>query len=601
VAETCQCLYHLEMRSLLLILLTLTVAGGFTNCGGFQSAVLTADLAHTISQNGETTAPPLELEKKGGVNPYSCLAGSEPAPTDIRRLSRREYLLTLELLVKGSIELSALLDKTNLLPADTTDEVFDSTDTSLSNDHVEAYLNIAREVSSLLTAKTEWLRNEVNCTATSGMTDACWTTFFNGFATRVYRRPLTSSEQSDLKSLYSSQSSGGFTNGLQAVVMAILQSPNFLYKVETAGTPINGREDLVKLSDYELAARLAFLATGRGPDSTLIEDARAGRLASTASFKTVAARVFNSSSARQHINEFYLQWLGAKRLPSSTHSDWFLAGVARSSIAPEALQELQDLTTDLTFNKPGSYRNLLVDETSYVKGSALGKIYGGDVSLPFQQRPGVMSRTAFLLSATNSTSLVHRGLLVRRNLLCEKIKFPTITDATKELFAPPKPNPSSSLRQQIELRTSPAQCQGCHAQLNPMGFVLENYDSLGRYQSEETVYDSTGNVLARHPIDARVVPNIEEANEAPVTGLAEMAEALAASSKGPACAAQQWFTFAQGREPASVDSCVLKEMFSALQDQKLVSPSGDSSGTILNMLKSPAFQPEFRLRKVSPQ
>lgn len=590
------------MRWVVLAVLSVCLFTGFVNCGGFSASVMNLQANPVSSGNGGSVVPPVSLDplKTGGANPYVCSIGTDPAGTDLRRLSRREYLLTLESLVKGTIDLSALADKTNLLPPDTVENVFDNTDASVTNDHIEAYLNIAREVATLLTSKPEWIRSQINCSfETGGMTETCWSNFFSGLATRIYRRPLTTAEQTEYKTLYASQMADGVAAGLQSVVMALLQSPHFLYKVEIGGSIVGGREDLLKLSDYEVATRLAFLATGRGPDALLIEDVRAGRLTNAASFKTVANRIFSSNEAKQNVNEFYLQWLGAKRLPSSTHSDWFLSGVPRAAIAPEALQELTDLTSELTFKKPGTYRQLLVDETSYIKGSALGSIYGGEASLPYRQRPGVMSRTAFLLSSTNSTSLVHRGLLVRRNLLCEKIKFPTITDATKDLFTPPQPNPNSSLRQQIELRTSPAQCQGCHAQLNPMGFVLENYDSLGRYQTEEKVYDANGMILARHPINSRVVPNIEGANEAPVTGLAEMAEALASSSKGPACATQQWFTFAHGREPASNDACVLKEMFSALLDENTASASGDAPATLLNMLKAPAFHSNFRLRRIN--
>ncbi len=583
-------------------LIVLFLAG----CGtGFTASVKPKEASSSI------TPPPEDTQggggiiggngKTGGANPYACAAGSDPGTRDLRRLSRREYLLTLQSLTNGYADLSQIADQVNLLPADTVSNVFDSTDASVSIGHIEAYLGIAREISAQLIAKPEWIRSVVNCEYASGMTDTCWSNFFNGFAARVYRKPLSSQEQADLKALFATEVSYGVPAGLQAVTMALLQSPNFLYKVEVAGSPLNGREDILKMNDYETASRLAFLATGRGPDAILMEEARNGRLATPEGLKTAVQRLFSSAEARENVEEFYMQWLGAKRLPSSTHSDWFLAGVSRGAIAPESLQELRDLTSDLTWTKAGGYKDLLVSETSFVKGQALGTIYNGQASLPSGQRPGVLSRTAFLLSATNQTSLVHRGLLVRRNLLCDKIIFPTITDENRELFQPPKPNPLASLREQIETRTAVPQCMACHSKLNPMGFVLENYDALGRYQTEEKVFDANGNILARHSINARVRPNIESEDEPEVDGLAQMSEAIAASSKGPACAAQQWFTFVEGREPRTSDSCSLSTLFDSLMDKERVSPSGDAPGTLLNMMKASAFESNFRVRKVGPQ
>lgn len=542
------------------------------------------------------TPPPVTDVKTPGANPFVCSSVNEPAASDLRRLSRREYLSTLEMLTKGHVDLATLSDRINLLPADTVSDVFDSTDTSMTLDHIDAYLNIAREVSSTLVTKQAWLNTTLGCTST--MSESCWTKFLDGFAARVYRRPLTTTERTDLKALFTAEND--FASGLTAVTMALLQSPNFIYKVEVGGTAANGNEKLLRMTDYEVASRLSFFATGRGPDAQLMDDARAGRLTNDTEFRTVAKRVLSSAEAKANVNEFYMQWLGANRLPASTHSDWFLAGLNRSQIGPESREELKDFTQDLTWTKPGTYKDLLVDETSYVKGSTLGAIYGGTASLPFRQRSGVLSRMAVLLSATNTTSLVHRGLMVRRNILCEKIPFPTITDENKDLFTPPKPDPLASLRKQIETRTSPVACQGCHAKLNPMGFVLENYDALGRYQTEEKVYDSQGNVLARHPIDARVYPNIDSPDEAPVNSLSQMAEAIAVSSKGPACAARQWFTFSESREPSSDDSCALKGLFDALISTDTMSASGDAPATLLNMFRSSAFQPGFKLRKIGP-
>jgi hypothetical protein len=47
---------------------------------------------------------------------------------------------------------------------------------------------------------------------------------------------------------------------------------------------------------------------------------------------------------------------------------------------------------------------------------------------------------------------------------------------------PPVP-PNSSVRQAYETFTSPPLCQTCHQRINPVGFLFESYDTIGRYRT----------------------------------------------------------------------------------------------------------------------
>jgi hypothetical protein len=130
-----------------------------------------------------------------------------------------------------------------------------------------------------------------------------------------------------------------------------------------------------------------------------------------------------------------------------------------------------------------------------------------------------------------------------------------------------------------------------------MGFVMENYNAFGKYRTVESIFDANGNILANHPVNAKVKPNIDSGSDPEVNGLAEMSSAIANSSRGPACMVKQWGTYTLGRAITAADNCSMNTSFSQLVDPAKASSSGDQPGTILNMIKSPAFDANFRLRK----
>jgi hypothetical protein len=42
-----------------------------------------------------------------------------------------------------------------------------------------------------------------------------------------------------------------------------------------------------------------------------------------------------------------------------------------------------------------------------------------------------------------------------------------------------------SVRERLSMHRASASCAGCHSRIDPMGFALENYDSIGRWRDEE--------------------------------------------------------------------------------------------------------------------
>ena len=105
--------------------------------------------------------------------------------------------------------------------------------------------------------------------------------------------------------------------------------------------------------------------------------------------------------------------------------------------------------------------------------------------------PYLMSGLAY----THSTSPIHRGVFLIRFMLGRTLRPPNAA------FSPLSPDlhPKLTTRQRVELQTSPDSCQVCHAKINGLGFALENFDAVGRYQKKDggKAVDSTGSYTDR--------------------------------------------------------------------------------------------------------
>lgn len=91
--------------------------------------------------------------------------------------------------------------------------------------------------------------------------------------------------------LYANEADQGPADGLSAVVAALLQSPQFLYRPE-AGDPLAVAAE--SLDDYALATRIAYLVTGAWPDETLLAAAESGKLQTEVGLLAEADRLLAS-------------------------------------------------------------------------------------------------------------------------------------------------------------------------------------------------------------------------------------------------------------------------------------------------------------------
>jgi hypothetical protein len=371
-----------------------------------------------------------------------------------------------------------------------------------------------------------------------------------------------------------------FDAAVQLTVAAMLQSPQFLYRLETEDAAASG--DQQELSQHELASRLSYLFWESMPDDALFAAADAGELGTDGQLEEQARRLLADQRARNAIRSFHRQWLYLDRVlgedkVSEVFPTWGVQ--ARASAKEETLRFIESI-----FFSGGTVKDLLTSRIAYVD-NVMSEIYDipeptepwAQVELDPTERAGLLSRVAFLAGfaheANGSPPL--RGVFVMERLLCEPRPLPPANADTSIPEADPNQGPMTN-RDLFEERVAPAACQGCHIRIDGFGYGFENYDAAGFFRTED-------NGL---PVDASGFAN-GIGNDAEYDGAVELQTLLGESSVVRDCVAKQWFTYANGRPMESADTC---------QVEALQAEFEENGGDLVELLVSIAIRPEFRLR-----
>jgi hypothetical protein len=131
--------------------------------------------------------------------------------------------------------------------------------------------------------------------------DGCTRSVVATLGRRAWRRPLTDQEIDrwvDVADSTAALLGDDPWVGLQHAVAGLLQSPNFLYRVEI-GEPDEDDPDRVRLDAFEVAMRLSYLAWNTTPDDALLDAAEAGDLDARKGLGKQVDRLLTSPRARE--------------------------------------------------------------------------------------------------------------------------------------------------------------------------------------------------------------------------------------------------------------------------------------------------------------
>lgn len=335
-----------------------------------------------------------------------------------------------------------------------------------------------------------------NETSASNASDSnaagCANRILTNLARRAYRRPVTPADVEAPMSFYkrSRQSGGSFDDGIRAGVARVLSSPYFLYRIEKdpAGVPAGAAHPV---SDVELASRLSFFLWSSIPDEKLLDLAVAGRLREPSVLAAQAQRMIEDERADALVENFTGQWLQLRNLEAKVVPDLLMfpdfddnvrKGFRKETeqffgyILRENRSALELLSADYTF----------VDER-LAKHYGIPGVYGPrfrKVKITDPNRRGLLGQGSILsmTSVATRTSPVFRGKYVLSTFLNTPPSppppnVPTLEESNKGVAALPK-----TVREQLELHRKNPACASCHRVIDPVGFALENFDSVGNWR-----------------------------------------------------------------------------------------------------------------------
>jgi hypothetical protein len=419
---------------------------------------------------------------------------------------------------------------------------------------VRAYHNAAITIATSAVSAAN-LAKVVPCSATP--TAACASTFIDTLAPKAFRRPLDATQRTALNGVFTTNNGKyGFAAGIQGVIEAILQSPSFLYHLELEEQAQAAGK--VAVTGYSMADRLSYLLWATTPDDTLLTKAGAGMLSTPAQVLAEANRMIADQRAKVGVRYFYEQWMHLPDLPTSKTAPF--ATIYTQALANSIKTSFDMQMDDALWADKGAVSALLTSRETYadatlapilgvtgVTGTAMQK-----VAVPTTQRAGILTHPALMsiFATENESHPIKRGVFMWDKVLCRPLPDPPAN-------VPPfvAPGPGVSLRQQFETLTADKMsCQPCHRSINPVGFLFEAYDTVGRFR---TIDDNN------QPVNTQVtmVGTGNPALDVATANAAEFADRLGANDASVAsCMVNHLYRFMAKRSIASGDAAELDKL-----------------------------------------
>jgi hypothetical protein len=412
------------------------------------------------------------------------------------------------------------------------------------------------------------------CARTARESDRdCAETTVVQLARAAFRRIPNALEVEQLLGLFALGAEGAdFESGVALVVRALLGSPKFLYAT-TLGESAPGSS---RLRNDELGSELSLLISGQPPDEALLQAASRGELTSGPERERQALRLLQLPQSRALYRRFVQEWLGLIGLNGLAKSSQVISGFP--ALREAMISETNQFVDDVFGRQAGSVAALLAGSYSIVP-DALAGFYGispttpgARVSLSGLGRVGILQQASFLSTFAHETESapVLRGKAILTRLLC--LDLPKPTELGIDVVFPPA-DPSATTRERFSRHATDALCRGCHATLDGVGFVFENFDAAGQLRTSESgrAIDTTGHILL-------------DGHQLALADSVALSNALASSTQVRECAARQVVRFAAGKTDPSVEQAFVDSLRSASAERR-----GTFLGLFLEFVKSDWF------------
>ena len=314
-------------------------------------------------------------------------------------------------------------------------------------------------------------------------------------AQRAFRRPVTDAMLQPLLGFYETGRAAGFDTGIRDALAAVLASPYFLYRAE-GGDATGART----LNDIELASRLSFFLWGSIPDDELLQVAMRGELSRPANLEAQVRRMLADERATSLTRDFAFQWLNMGKMEEIVPDERLFANASGPLDARPFMRRELELFVDSVLRSEQPVTALLTADYTFlneplamlygittVKGGQFRRVaLGADT-----KRYGLLGKGAVLMATAypNRTAPVLRGAWILERVLGTPPAQPPPNVGILQDEVRGKP---ATMRERFEIHSRNPSCFACHGVMDPLGFALENFDTVGQFRARDS--DTGGDV-----------------------------------------------------------------------------------------------------------
>lgn len=404
------------------------------------------------------------------------------------------------------------------------------------------------------------------------------------FASKTYRRFLSQEEQVELVEFFNKiyfgnlwQEKDGFHTAIATTLKRILVSPTFIYRSEM-NAPIH---EPYAISNLELATRLSYFLWSSMPDDSLLKVAYYENLHDPAVLNRETRRMLEDPKFKRFSESFAPQWLGVE--------ESLLNPTADKDIFPEYTDTVREaMRTEVidyfhyVFTERKNLLELLNSDYSLLN-EPLADYYGVDgvqgesfrpVAVADKGRGGILGMGAVLTATSlpNRTSPVLRGQWVLEQVLGTPAPPPPPDVPQLEEVKDPQSD-ELDVRSVLEKHRESPNCAGCHNKMDPIGFVMENFDAVGKWRDH-------------YRGSAEIDPSAVMENGVEVNGPVALREFLSGEKeKFARNFSRKIMSYALGRGISFLDTKVIDEMTGVLLENDF-----DSQELLMTMVNSYPFR-----------
>jgi len=341
------------------------------------------------------------------------------------------------------------------------------------------------------------------------------------FLTRAFRSPVSSEVLDRYLNFAGAKIDQGaeYTDVMKALAAAVVSSPRFFYLYDR----VSQTEESSSVDEFELASRMSFFLWGSIPDQTLLDLAIRGELSAPTVLVEQYERMIKDKKIKRFCDSFPSQWLQLERIISSVpnqelFSQFYFLKYRDSmhmlleplllfeTVLIENLPITQFIDSDFTYRS----NRLQNSYTELGENPLKGKKAGGGVGvLTFNRIPvtdrrtgGVITNAAVMTmtSGPDRTQPITRGAWVAGVIFNDPPKPPP-ADVPPLTEKAEGEESGLTLRERLALHRERSDCKGCHEQIDPLGFALENYNPIGAWREgypNGREIDSAGVLFRKH-------------------------------------------------------------------------------------------------------